>query len=156
MLSITKSVGSKNISFNSLNSNIFQQISILPNNFFLINCDSLIDIDLNDFINYHNNNNYDMTIVSVKKNYSIPYGVIKIDKNNQVKTIEEKPTEKFIISTGLYLLNVNILNILKKPIFIDMNEIIKKAIDKNYKIGIYLIDENKWIDVGNWNEYLKN
>ena len=37
-----------------------------------------------------------------------------------------------------------------------MNEFIKKAIDKNYKIGIYLIDENKWIDVGNWNEYLKN
>ena len=125
-------------------------------NFFLINCDSIIDIDYNDLVNYHNNNKYDMTIVSVKKNYSIPYGVIKINKNNEIINIEEKPTDKFIISSGLYLLNINILKILKSPKYIDMNDFIKKAIEEKYKIGIYLIDETKWIDVGNWNEYLKN
>ncbi|MDC3131893.1 sugar phosphate nucleotidyltransferase [Pelagibacteraceae bacterium] len=135
---------------------LFLLKKIFRKNFFLINCDTIVDIDYNDLANYHDSNNYDMTIVAVKKNYSIPYGVIKTNKLNQIVTIDEKPTDKYIVSTGLYILNNKILNILDKPRYIDMNDFIKKSINENYKIGIYLIEDNQWTDVGSWNEYLKN
>ena len=51
-----------------------------------------------------------MTIIAVKDNYSIPYGVIQTDRNNFLTDVIEKPNYDYIFSSGVYILNLNLLN----------------------------------------------
>ena len=45
--------------------------------FFVSNCDIIIDQDLRDVFEYHQNNHNDLTIVTAVKSFKIPYGVIE-------------------------------------------------------------------------------
>ena len=37
-----------------------------------------------------------------------------------------------------------------------MNNLIQKAIEKNYKVGVYPIGEKDWVDIGQLEEYKKH
>ena len=45
----------------------------LKGDFFLTNSDSVIDIDMNDFIEFHKKNKKDITIAAAIKKYQVPY-----------------------------------------------------------------------------------
>ena len=66
-------------------------------------------LTMRDIYNYHNENDYDVTIVASAKEYIIPYGSCEIEKNGDLKKINEKPKYDFLINTGLYVLNPSIL-----------------------------------------------
>ena len=55
----------------------------------------------------------------------------------------------------MYVVNPKVISLIPKEKFFNFNELIEKAIMKNYKVGIYPISENAWIDVGQWEEYQK-
>ena len=96
-----------------------------------------------------------MTIIAVKDNYSIPYGVIQTNEDNFLTQINEKPNFDYIFSSGIYILNLNVLKIIKKNKKLDFNEFISNAISNKYKINVYNIPKNKWIDIGNFTELNK-
>ena len=122
--------------------------------FFLCNCDTLIDTDFSDVYDFHRKNNFDITIIAAMKNTSLPYGVCKFDENNNLIKIEEKPTAQLIVNTGSYVLSKKIPKLIKsKSKMINMDELIKLAKKKNFKIGVYPIESRLWQDVGEWEEY---
>ena len=102
-------------------------------------------------MNFHLKNKNDITLVVAKKNFYIPYGVCENDKE-KFKFIE-KPKFEFKINVGLYLLNKNILNLLKKKQHIDFNGLIEKSLKENKKVGYYKIRDKDWIDVGQMDKY---
>ena len=63
--------------------------------FFVANCDILINSHYPSMIEFHKSNNFDLTIISSLKNYSIPYGVCELDKSGDLKNIKEKPELNF-------------------------------------------------------------
>lgn len=123
----------------------------IKNNFFLSNCDTIINCDYNDFLQFHKKNQNDITLVITKKNFDIPYGVCENSKNHF--NFIEKPKYRFKVSTGLYLINKNILNLLKKKEYLDFNELLKRSIYAKKKIGCYEIKNHQWIDAGHLNEF---
>ena len=56
-------------------------------NFFLTNCDLLIDFDYTSAMEFHKKNKCDMTILTAYKNFKIPYGSIEADSKGNLKSI---------------------------------------------------------------------
>lgn len=111
------------------------------------NCDIVTNLSYSDLIEFHNKNKNKVTIASRFFKLDNPYGVMKIDKKNQIFKIEEKPSENHLISAGVYIINYSILNHLKKNKKIDMTDFINTLLKKRIKIGTCLIHEN-WLDIG--------
>jgi len=119
--------------------------------YLLTNCDVIHKIDLQNFIKFHYNNKYDLTLVAAKKKYSIPYGVCSI-KNNIFEKINEKPNLDFYVNTGLYIIRKKLVDIIPKNKVFNITDLVEKAKQQNYKIGIFKIKDTKWYDIGKWSE----
>ena len=86
----------------------------------------------------------------------IPYGICEIkDKTRKLKKINEKPTFNNLVNVGAYCFKGHLSNLIPKNRIFNMNDFIKKLIQKKYKVGIYPISEIDWQDVGEWPEYFK-
>lgn len=116
--------------------------------FFLINCDSIIDIDYYDLYNFHISNKNDITIVSSTKEFTIPYGCFKINQKGEMIEIIEKPSNNYLVNTGLYVLNSKLISKIPKNSSMDFNIFLNKIKTLKYKIGFYTISEKSWQDYG--------
>lgn len=132
---------------------ILKKVKFTSQNFFLINCDGLFNINLTRLFEFHKENKNDLTIVASLKNFNIPYGVCVLGKKGLLKIIKEKPSESFIANTGFYLCSKKILNNLPMKKKFDMDELIKKLIKDKKKISVFPIKDKDWKDTGNWSSY---
>lgn len=116
----------------------------------LMNGDIYTTININDLINFHIKNKSDITVVTKNHEIESRYGSIKTKKNT-ILSIEEKPTYQSIISCGIYVVNKNILNNVKKSEFITMPELITECICKNLKVSQYMFD-GLWMPIEDVND----
>ena len=58
-----------------------------------------------------------------------------------------------LINTGLYVLNSSILNFIPENQMFHITHLIEKIKIEGKKVGVFPIDEEAWIDVGQWVEY---
>ena len=123
--------------------------------FFLTNCDILADIDIENFYNFHKENRHIISMVVTTKNFTVPYGVCSLNKNGVFMGMKEKPKFSFFVNIGLYLINPKALKFIPKNKFFHMTDLIKIIKKKKLSIGTYPIQDEEWIDVGQWNEYKK-
>ena len=127
----------------------------LKDTFFFICCDSLILADYGDIVSFHKNNKYDITMICAKKKITIPYGIVKADKNNTLSSIEEKPEFSFLTNTAMYVVEPSILKDMKKNERVDFPDFIKMEKEKGKKIGVYTVEEGDWLDMGQMPELEK-
>ena len=74
---------------------------------------------------------------------------------NEIKAINEKPKNRYLVNTGMYLLNKKTIEKFPKKNFLDVDELIKILIKDKRKIGVFSIDDSAWNDLGVWPEYQK-
>ena len=123
--------------------------------FFVTNCDTIVNINFDNLMNFHISNGNDLTLVASSKEYIIPYGTCKLTKKGQLQKIVEKPKFDFFANIGLYVLNPNLIKLIPKNKNYDMTDLIQVVKRKKKQIGVYPIDDESWIDVGQWSEYHK-
>ena len=120
----------------------------VKNDFFLINCDTILNIDLEKFYEFHKKNKFDLTLVAASKNFQLSYGACQIKQNGELKKIEEKPKLDYLVSVGLYLLKPEIIQKIPSTNLFNMNNLIEKVKNSGGRIGVFPISENSWIDTG--------
>lgn len=120
--------------------------------FFVSNCDVLVEADYTDILDYHKNNKNKITMVTSLKYYQIPYGVIKLNDNGEVIGTEEKPEFDYLVNTGFYVLEPEVLNDIPENEFFHITDLINKYIKEGEKVGTYPITENSWLDMGEMKE----
>jgi len=125
----------------------------IKESFFVTNCDSLIIYDYNSIYKYHNDKQLDLTIVAAKKIHYIPYGVCILSDKGLLNSINEKPKYDFLINTGFYIVNPRILKFIKKNKHLNMDDFINILLKKKMRVGVYSINENSWLDFGQWNVF---
>lgn len=86
------------------------------------------------------------------KNLKIPYGVVEISKEGGIEELREKPEISFFTNTGMYVVNVEVIEKLKVNEKIDFPDIIEIYRKEGRKIGVYPISENSWLDMGQLDE----
>ena len=123
--------------------------------FFITNCDIIIKADYTSLYEFHKKGGYDVTLVASAKEFIIPYGTCELNNDGDLDYINEKPNYNFLINTGLYVLNPEVLKLIPKKVFYHFTDLIKDSINHGMKVGVYPIDDDAWIDVGQWAEYKK-
>lgn len=123
--------------------------------FFLSNCDIILNTNYSEISEFHKNGGFAMTIVAASHAEKLAYGVCQIDSNSILKNIVEKPVNDYLVNTGLYLLNSEVLEYIPSQTYFDMPDLIDAIISKGFKVGVYPVSENSWVDVGQWSEYYK-
>ena len=127
----------------------------LKGTFFVINCDTLVKVKLPDLVKYHHDSGNVITVVSVVKKMSIPYGTLETDVGGIVREIREKPEYVYQINSGMYILETEALGYLKDNTFTNISDLIDLLIRDGKRVGAFPVPENSWVDMGSWNEYLK-
>ena len=129
-------------------------IKKISNNFVVLNCDVISDVNLNELLKSHKKNKSILTIGVKNFQYKNPYGVI-VSKKNKFISFKEKPEVNFTINTGIYIFNKKIIPIINKFNLKNIEDLITLLSDKNYRIHTYPIFEN-WHDLGQDKKKLKS
>ena len=127
----------------------------IKNPFFVTNCDIIIKSDYSSVYDFHLKGGYDITLVASAKEYVIPYGTCQLDKNGYLSHINEKPSYDFLVNTGFYVLNPEIIDFIPKNEFFHITDLFDGLKKRKKKVGVFPIDEDSWIDIGQWAEYRK-
>ena len=128
---------------------------IIKSTFFLTNCDTLVNIDLHDLIAYHKLNNNIITVVSAVKTIHIPYGTLETKVDGVISKMKEKPDLVYQINSGFYVLEPEALGYVEDETFLNLPDLIERLISAGKRVGAFPVSESSWIDMGNWDEYLK-
>jgi len=82
----------------------------------ILNGDSSINCDFNSLLEFHHNNNADMSILLSSATKGDDYGNVKINNENRITVFSEKPeksesySELSLINAGVYCLNCSLLS----------------------------------------------
>lgn len=123
--------------------------------FFVSNCDIIIDQDYRDVYEYHIDNHNDLTIVTAVKSFRIPYGVIETGEEGLMKELKEKPEHTYMINTGVYVLNPELISEIPEGEFFHITHLMEKIQARGGRVGCFPVSEHAWKDMGEWPEYLK-
>lgn len=123
--------------------------------FFVSNCDIVIDQDYRDVYDYHKENKNDITIVTAVKSIRIPYGVIETGENGLMTGLKEKPEQTYMINTGVYILNPELIDEIPESEFFHITHLMEKVKARGGRVGCFPVSEHAWRDMGEWPEYLK-
>lgn len=122
--------------------------------FFVTNCDTLIEIDLNDLMDYHRRNQNTVTIVTAVKSIHIPYGILETGLDGVVSAVREKPDYIYQVNSGFYVMEPDVFEYIRDEEFINVPDIIAEMIGDGRKVGAFPVSPKSWIDMGSWEEYL--
>ena len=125
-------------------------INNLDDNFLIMNGDILSNVDFSDLYDFHMKNKKKATIVIYKKSLKLSLGIIKI-KNSKLIDYIEKPEYKFNVSTGIYILNKEVVSLIPFKKHYDFPELIKDIILKE-EISVYKFSGH-WFDIGTPEDY---
>tara|TARA_B100000787_G_scaffold34957_1_gene24303 strand:+ start:5439 stop:6512 length:1074 start_codon:yes stop_codon:yes gene_type:complete len=123
--------------------------------FIVTNCDIIIHADYSEIVDLHIKSGYDITLVTSMMHYKIPYGICEIDEGGSLLEIKEKPEYNFLISTGMYILNKKVLDLIPDDEFFHITHLIEKVKKEGGSVGVFPISEKSWDDTGEWDEYKK-
>ncbi|MBO4581949.1 MAG: nucleotidyltransferase family protein [Bacteroidales bacterium] len=123
--------------------------------FIVSNCDIVIEQDYSDVYDYHVKNGNEITLIAAVKSQSIPYGVVEAGESGLLSELKEKPENTFMINTGVYILNPELIDEIPEGEMFHITQLIEKVKLRGGRVGCFPISENAWRDMGEWNEYLK-
>ncbi|MFC5540552.1 nucleotidyltransferase family protein [Ureibacillus sp. FSL W7-1570] len=130
-------------------------LSLLPikplKPFFVMNGDLLTQVNFEQLIHYHMENESLATMCVREYEYQIPYGVIETDGARLI-SIKEKPIHKSFVNAGIYVLNPETLEYIPKNQFYDMPELFQKLLDEEKKTTVFPIREY-WLDIGRMDDF---
>jgi dTDP-glucose pyrophosphorylase len=119
--------------------------------FFVMNADILTLVDFESLMDFHNRNSSDATMCIREFGMEVPYGVVRLNKDNIV-SIEEKPVQQFYVNAGIYVLTPEILNLIPNGLPLDMTGLFEKAVEKGMTTLSFPIREF-WMDIGKPEDY---
>lgn len=115
---------------------------------FVTNCDSVIEADYADILRVHRRDKNLVTVVAAQRSECIPYGVLCTDESGALRSIEEKPTHKYLMNTGFYVIDAEFLDYVKENEFQPMTDIILRCVADKNRVGVYAVDGECFVDIG--------
>ena len=127
-------------------------IDDLPEDFLIMNGDVLTDLDFNLFYAEHVNRKSNFTIAAHRRLDTVLYGVLHKNENSELIGFEEKPTNKYLVSMGVYMMNKKNLEYIPKDTFFGFDHLMNALIDEKILPYVYEFD-GYWLDIGRPDDY---
>lgn len=113
--------------------------------FLLMNGDILTRLNFGEMLRYHQEGKYTMTVATRQHVYQLPFGVLQIH-DGAVEEIVEKPTSRYDVSAGIYLLRGNALAKVPKDTAFDVPDLITALLNEQRPVGAFYFDDY-WLAV---------
>jgi NDP-sugar pyrophosphorylase family protein len=81
----------------------------LPETFLLMNGDVLTDLSLRTLFEAHSHSGAAFTIAAAERVQRIDYGVLAVDPNQRLIGFDEKPSTRYLVSMGVYVVERAVL-----------------------------------------------
>ncbi|MHA1368739.1 MAG: sugar phosphate nucleotidyltransferase [Promethearchaeota archaeon] len=127
-------------------------IKNLPENFLVLNDDTLTDLDFNEFFEFHVKNNNILTDSAYEREIDTNYGVLTIDENCKLVDFKEKPKIKYLVSMGIYAANKKILDYIPDDQPYGFDNLMLDLIKHGNPAAIKKFD-GIWFDIGRPDDY---
>jgi dTDP-glucose pyrophosphorylase len=112
----------------------------------MMNGDVLTKIDFEQLLKYHETYQPVCTMCVREDEYKIPYGVVEADEGRIISLVE-KPTHKYFINAGVYVVSRELITSVEKNRHVDMTDLIEKRINNNEFVAMFPVHEY-WLDIG--------
>lgn len=124
----------------------------LHETFFLTNCDILIDADFGDVYDFHRRQGNKITMVCAVKHFTIPYGVVELADDGQIRAMQEKPEMNFLTNTGVYVVEPEVIDLIQPDTPTPFTDLIEAVRKEGGRVGVYPVSEQSWMDMGQLEE----
>lgn len=122
-------------------------------NLLVVNGDILTNLNYSQLVEQHVDSGKDITVCVRNYEQQVPFGVVY--GGNSVTSIVEKPSNQFLINSGIYVINkVPLEKIILNAAPFDMPTVINQSIEQGGKVGMYHLTDF-WIDIGRPDELKK-
>ncbi len=111
----------------------------------VMNGDILTDLDMRALVEFHERGGFELTVAMREFALKHPYGVIQTD-GDRVTRIEEKPTEKDMVSAGVYVIRAPALDLVPRDRFFDMPDLVNTLLAAGRSVGAYRFDD-AWLAI---------
>ena len=129
-------------------------IKDLPENFLIMNGDILTDLNFSELFDYHLKRKNLFTISSCKRRHKADFGVLEINKKNELISFKEKPIVEYLVSMGIYCANREIIKIIPKNVEYGFDDLMIKLIELKKPAEVKHFN-GYWLDIGRRDDYMK-
>jgi NDP-mannose synthase len=127
-----------------------------PDNFLVMNGDILTNVALDEFFKFHLDKQAAFSICIRSTNYTLPFGSVEIDSDNNVKRFVEKPKIELLDNIGIYAYSQKALEYVKPNTQLYVNDLVQQLVEAGEKVCSYLdTSPYYWIDIGSHADYDK-
>jgi NDP-sugar pyrophosphorylase family protein len=120
----------------------------LDESFFVTNGDLLTTMDLKRMAVRHVAENADASVGIFERENKIDFGLIEFDGANRLSAYREKPTSKYHVSMGVYILRREAVRAHVSNVdYLDMPNLLLKIKESNGNVLCFQ-DECVWLDIG--------
>lgn len=130
-------------------------LSLLPQRptlpFIVTNADLLTNEDHCGMVDLHVASGADATMGVRPYELQVPFGVVQ-ERNGRILGIEEKPTQIFTVSAGMYVLSPQVLDLVPSGQFFDMPSMFDVMVREGLHTRCHRVD-GYWLDIGQLPDY---
>jgi len=119
----------------------------------VINGDILARLNYRSILAFHQENKAVMTVAVRQYDLQVPYGVVETE-GVIICRLSEKPTLRFFVNAGIYLLEPAVYHYFVPQHKLDMTDLITRLLAEKQRVVSFPISEY-WLDVGGHADYQK-
>lgn len=113
----------------------------LNSTFLVINGDILVAMDFADFLRNHKKNRALLTLGLKNRIHKLQFGLVELDEEAMVRSYREKPTQEYLVSTGISLVEPEVLDYIDPEERLDMPDLVNQLIKDGCRIHGYVSDK---------------
>ena len=117
----------------------------------VMNSDLLTDINFEEMLVKHLEQDADITIAVTPYIVSIPFAIME-HTGDRVTGLTEKPTYNYYANAGIYIIRREIVENIAKGSRLDAPELIEQALQAG-KVAVQYVIDGKWTDIGSPDDY---
>jgi len=114
--------------------------------FFVSNSDVFTDLPLGEVIALNEARRAPVTVVVTRQSVDIAYGVLE-HSDGRVSTFREKPTRRFSVSTGIYLMEPSVFDHIPPSGPFGFDQLMRTMLEADAPVNVYE-HLGSWIDIG--------
>lgn len=127
-------------------------INDLPDNFLVMNGDILSDLNYGALYDFHVEQENSFTVSSFIREHVNLYGVLDANEKNELTGFKEKPTSRFLVSMGVYMVNKSVLKYIPTNKAFGFDHLMLAMMEANDAPTVKPFD-GYWLDIGRPDDY---
>lgn len=127
-------------------------IKDLPENFVVVNGDTITDINYAGFLQEHTRRGNQFSIAAKKREVKIDFGVLQFDEAEHLVEFSEKPTHFSYVAMGVNCFNRATIEQVPAKTWYGFDDLVRDSLAKNLPIWVHRY-EGVWFDIGRPEDY---